>query len=298
MKVFVTGCSGLLGGALIPQLVQAGHIVAALSRSPSSDSKLSALGATPVRGDQTSLDILAVQALLADAVIHAAFGVDDKTDPTWYITACDQDRAAIKAMCDALVDRPGAVFIYTSGTLGSTGPGEESGKVHLPHVPRWKSEELTSSYADRLRVYTIRIPPINHGPDHRHAFVTDRITAAKRHGFAGYVDAGDQVWPSCHVNDAARIYVLALDSTCTVKSGSNFHAVAEHVTMREIAEYIGTKTGLAARSVPLQDAMEHWGFTGLVLAMNDESTSWKTREWLGWEPVGYGLFSELDGYEY
>lgn len=296
MRVFVTGCSGLLGGHLIPQLVEQGHIVTALSRSPAADVKLIQRGATPVRGEQTSLEVLAREAQAAEAVIHAAFGLDDMTDPTWYNTACEQDRAAIEAMCDALVTTSGRTFIYTSGTLLAKGPDEDLEDI-VTVPPRGLSEQLANTYVQKgLTVYKVRIPPINHGPEHRHAFITDRIAAAKKHGYAGYVDSGDQQWSSCHVKDAARIYVLALASD--VASGTVFHAVAEKVEMKRLADYIGERLRIPTKSVPADQAFAHWGFTGIVLGLDDPAASIKTRERLGWEPRGYGLMEEISGYKF
>ena len=45
MKIFITGASGFVGGAATRRLVEAGHAVRAMSRSPASDERLQALGA-------------------------------------------------------------------------------------------------------------------------------------------------------------------------------------------------------------------------------------------------------------
>jgi nucleoside-diphosphate-sugar epimerase len=54
MKIFVTGASGFIGGA-IARALAAEHEVLAMSRSERSDATLRALGATPVRCDLASL---------------------------------------------------------------------------------------------------------------------------------------------------------------------------------------------------------------------------------------------------
>ncbi|MEW5835142.1 MAG: NAD-dependent epimerase/dehydratase family protein [Pseudomonadota bacterium] len=70
--VFLTGASGFLGGHLLRELVEAGHVVRALSRREASDAAIAALGGQPVRadlGEPASLD----DALAGcEAVFHAA----------------------------------------------------------------------------------------------------------------------------------------------------------------------------------------------------------------------------------
>ena len=70
MKILVTGGTGLLGGRLIPKLVENGDQVFALARSASSHAKLRALGAFPVEGDLESEAPLSLPSV--DAVVHAA----------------------------------------------------------------------------------------------------------------------------------------------------------------------------------------------------------------------------------
>jgi uncharacterized protein YbjT (DUF2867 family) len=51
MRIFLAGASGVIGQRLIPRLVQAGHIVGGLTRSPSKTELLSHLGAEPILCD-------------------------------------------------------------------------------------------------------------------------------------------------------------------------------------------------------------------------------------------------------
>jgi uncharacterized protein YbjT (DUF2867 family) len=51
MRIFLAGASGVIGQRLIPRLVQAGHVVGGLTRSPSKTELLSRLGAEPILCD-------------------------------------------------------------------------------------------------------------------------------------------------------------------------------------------------------------------------------------------------------
>ncbi|MGF6299906.1 MULTISPECIES: NAD-dependent epimerase/dehydratase family protein [Paraburkholderia] len=70
MRILVAGGTGLLGGRLIPKLVENGDQVFALARSVSSHAKLRALGAFPVEGDLESEVPLSLPSV--GAVVHAA----------------------------------------------------------------------------------------------------------------------------------------------------------------------------------------------------------------------------------
>lgn len=76
MRVFVTGGSGHVGSALIPELQSAGHQVIALARSDASAQKLEAAGADVRHGDLDDLDVIKKAAADSDGVIHLAYRRD------------------------------------------------------------------------------------------------------------------------------------------------------------------------------------------------------------------------------
>src|ERR1700733_7995721 len=76
MRVFVTGASGHIAAAVIPELLNNGHQVLGLARSDASVEDVVALGAEARRGDLDDPDTLKATAAEADGVIHLAFKHD------------------------------------------------------------------------------------------------------------------------------------------------------------------------------------------------------------------------------
>jgi nucleoside-diphosphate-sugar epimerase len=291
MRVFVTGASGYIGSAIVPELIGAGHQVVGLARSDASAAALAAAGAEVHRGALDDLDSLRAGADASDGVIHTAF-IHDFSD----IEASGHtDQRAVETLGAALEgsDRP---LVVTSGTavlaagrLGTEGdaPDPDSAGVH-----RIASEETTMSLASRgVRSSVVRLPPSVHGEGDRHGFVPLAIDTARAKGASGYVGDGSNRWPAVHRLDAARLFRLALE---TAPAGSVLHGVAdEGVTVRAIADVIGRHLDLPVVAISREDAGEHFGWLAAFLAADIPASSALTRELVGWQPTHPGLIDDL-----
>src|SRR5450755_4184283 len=101
MRIFVTGASGWIGSAVVPELISAGHQVIGLARSDDSAQALASAGADVAHGTIDDLDVLATTAAKADGVIHLAFKHDEAFSGN-FAGAAEADRRAIETFGDAL----------------------------------------------------------------------------------------------------------------------------------------------------------------------------------------------------
>ncbi len=291
MRYFVTGASGWIGSAVVPELLGAGHQVVGLARSDRAADAIAALGAEVRRGSLDDIESLRAGAEDADGVVHLGY----HHDFSQMAEAAQTDRRAIETFGDVLAGTDG-VLLIASGVVGM-GAGATERDIPDPSLhPRVATAQLVTSMSERgMRSIVVRFAPTVHG-DGDHGFVATLVDLARRTGVAGYVDDGANRWPAVHRLDAAQLVRLAVDSA---PAGSVLHAVAESgVPTRAIAEAIARTTGTKAESVPAERAAEHFGWIGGFFAMDAAVSNTITRELLSWNPTHPGLIEDIDAGSY
>jgi nucleoside-diphosphate-sugar epimerase len=299
MRVFVTGASGWIGSAVVPELTGAGHRVTGLARSEASAAALTDAGAEVVRGTIDDLGTLRSAAAASDGVIHLAF-MHDLAFSGGFEAAAEADRRAVETFGDVLAGS-GRPLVIASGTLGLAlgrvaterdGLGPAPAEVGRGPQLRRDTARLTVSLADRgVRSAVLRLPPTVHG-DGDHGFMATLVKVDTDKGVSGYIGDGSNRWPAVHRFDAAHLFRLAVENA---PAGSTLHAIAdEGVPIRAIAEVIGRHLGLPMAPVAPGDAAGHFGWLGAFLALDSPASSELTRELMGWQPTQPGLLDDLD----
>jgi nucleoside-diphosphate-sugar epimerase len=294
MKVFVTGASGYIGGSVAAALLEAGHSVRGLVRSPERAAQVRALGIEPVLGSLGDAAVLAQAARQADAVINAANS---------------DDRGAVEAMLPAL-SGSGKCFIHTSGSsiVGDMSAGRRGDKVYEDDTPLQPLPGKAARVAiDRLVLGAARdgvravvvCPTMIYGRGrgaHPDSVQVPRLIAlARKHGVPRHVGPGENIWSNVHIDDVVSLYLLALEKA---PPGAFYYAENGENAYREIAEAIGRMLGMGSRTapMPIDEAVAELGESGAQFSFGSNSRvrAVRARRELGWSPKGGTLIAEIE----
>jgi nucleoside-diphosphate-sugar epimerase len=300
MRVFVTGASGWIGSAVVPELIGAGHKVTGLARSDASAAALTAAGAQVRRGALDDLDVLRDAAAASDGVVHLAFRHDIAFSGDMQ-GAADSDRRAVEVFGEVLAgsDRPFVIAATLPPTPGRVtteqdGRGADPGAAHpagLPDTRLVTAQRALSLAARRVRSSAVRLPTSVHGEGDPW-FAAILVGIARDKGVSGYLGDGSNRWPAVHRLDAAHLFRLALENA---PAGSTQHAIGdEGVPIRAVAEVIGRHLDVPVTAISAEDADGHFGWLARLIGIDLPASSALTRELLGWQPVQPGLLDDLD----
>lgn len=275
MRVFLTGGTGYVGGAVAAALVRSGHAVTSLTRSPEKDRFLLRLGVSPVRGDLADPSTYERVAAHHDTLVHAGF-----EDP-------DTDLIALETLIGAGRADSGRQLVYTSGTwvLGDT-----RGQVAYENTPiraparaaawRGEHEQLILLAADEGITPSVIRPGLVYGGNR--GLVTPFFATAAETGAASYVGEGRNHLSLVYREDLAQLYRLVIEK----RGWGIFHGVdgtplvAQEVA-RAASEVVGS--GGAIRSLPLSQARAKLGDVAEALTLDQKVGTRRAGE-LGWKP--------------
>ncbi len=289
MHIFVTGGTGLIGSAVVAELLGNGHSVLALARSDASALAAEAAGAAPLRGALADLHILRAGVAQADGVIHLAFA-NDFSSPEALARAVAEESTTLATLGEELIGS-GRPLVTVSGTPpvpGRLSTEADPLSTEGPVGGRARAVTAVLGLASRgVRSAAVRMPRTVHNQG-TGGFAGLLTHIARRTGVSGCPGDGAQRWPAVHALDAAVLFRLVLERA---EAGTSWHAVAdEGDRVRDIAAVIGRRLGLPVESVPA----ETYGPLGQIFATDQPSSSAHTRQVLGWEPRHASLLEDLE----
>jgi nucleoside-diphosphate-sugar epimerase len=288
MKVFVTGATGAIGRAAVPQLVAAGHDVKAVARSDAKAAGLRAVGAEPVAVDL--FDAGAVRAAVSgsDGVAHLATHIPATRDAVKKSAWADNNRLRTEAtrnLVDAAVAAGAKVFVKESIAFTYEDHGaewiDEDGPVGggSPIVaPTLQGEQIAAGFTgDGRRGVVLRFG-LFYGPDN--PMTADGIRLA-RWRVSRVAGKADGYLSSIHTDDAGAAVVAALDAPAGIYNVTD----DEPLTRREYLDAFSAAFGLPKlRVTPGWMLMMIAGRkAGLLLASQRVSNA-KFRAATGWSP--------------
>lgn len=263
MDIFLTGGSGYIGSEVLRALTGRGDTVRALARSDASAEAVEAAGATAVRGELTDGDLLRAEGERADGVIHTA-SPGDETSP-------DADRVAADAFASA------RRYVHSGGcwSFGNThGGGDETHPLHPPAMTAWRTaieEDVLS------RGGVVVMPGVVYG--------NGQGLLPMIFGGGRYVGNGEHHVTVVHVEDAAQLYLLALDA----EPGSRLAAITQCIEARLLAGALSDDP----RSETLHELVERVGGPLAEAMTLDQRITAVAARALGWRPRHTDAVAEL-----
>lgn len=290
MRIFLTGATGYVGSVVAERLKNKGHKIVGLARNEEAEAKLNAKNIETVRGELSNFEVLKNAARDADAVIHTAFSHNFED----YNDAVNLDREVIKSFAEALAQTNKPLIVTSSSSvLGDTRSNEADedypfGENSSRKLRGEAERDVLQLSSKGIRSIVLRLPLFVYGRSGS-SFVPFVINQARAAGSANYVESGEQKVSAVHVEDAADLYVLALE-TSTAKG--LYNVAAESVSMKEMNESAARLLDIKAKSIREEKAREQFGKMFEFLSINNQLDASRAKENLGWSPNSYRTILE------
>jgi nucleoside-diphosphate-sugar epimerase len=285
MRIFLTGATGYIGGAVLDALVRAGHDVTALVRDNEKAARVASRGARPIVGSLADPESYRAAAEAQDGYVHAAFDRVTGRGPAVERTTVDAMLAAARRPRTDGPAAPARFFVYTSGiwVLGPTAePATEDTPARpIPHVA-WRPdlEELVLGAGGRqLRTIVVR-PGVVYG---RGEGIVGDLFQASINGLVRVVGDGNNRWPLVYDRDLADLYARL---AAREDASGLYHANDEgdervNDIVEAIAPYVPVRPDV--RHVPLEEARAKLGSVADALSLDQVVRSPRARA-IGWAP--------------
>lgn len=287
MRIFLTGATGYVGGAVLDALVRGGHDVTALVRNSERARLVAKRGAHPVVGDLAEPESYRASADAQDGYVHAAFDARSGQGPAIDRLVLDTLLAAARRPRTAAAHAPAKRFVvYTSGiwVLGrSPEPMAEDAPINPVEHVLWRPDHeqlVLDAASDGLRTIVVR-PGVVYGGGT--GIVADLFKSASN-GLVRVVGDGNNHWPLVYDRDLADLYarLAGREDAAGVYHANDEGDERVNDIVDAIKPYLPVKPDV--RHVPLDEARHKLGPYAEALALDQIVRSPRARA-LGWTPT-------------
>jgi nucleoside-diphosphate-sugar epimerase len=285
MRIFLTGSTGYIGGAVLDALVRGGHDVTALVRDNEKAARVTARGGLPVIGNLGDPESYRAAADAQDGYVHTAF--DYKSGPAVERVALETLLAAARRPRTGGPAAPASrFFIYTSGVwiLGRTPDAvDETATVNPIAMASFRPEHETlvlEAANDHLRTIVVR-PGLVYGGG---GWIVGDLFKQAINGLVRVIGDGNNRWPLIYDRDLADLYAKLAAST---DASGVFHVNDEgdervNDIISAIAPYLPVRPDV--RHVPIDEARTKMGPYADALALDQVVRSPRAKA-IGWTPT-------------
>ncbi len=268
MKVLVTGASGYIGKEVTKELIKSGHSVVGMTTSKNGADMLASLGAIPFIAKFSDTVKISQQINECDGVIHLAFMHDFAN----HAASIEMDYKIVKLISEQLIGK-NKPFVTTSHAMGQS-----------------VDEYVLSLKDQKVRSCVVSLAPSVHGKGDK-AFIPTFINISRRLGYVPSIENSCGIWPAVHRIDAAKLYVLALESA---PSASFLDATAESaIKFNDIEDAISKEFNLPIKKVSYESAQEKLGMLANLITLDLTRDSKDTQKLLNWHPSEQTLIEDI-----
>jgi len=247
MNVFVTGCTGFVGGAVVRKLLEASHTIRALVRPGMDTRQLDGLPIERIEGELADADSLLRGMKDCDWVFHVAalYAYWGYTWDDFYKSNVEGTRRVMEAASASHIQR----VVYTS-SIASLGiprdgtPGDEETPVTLEDMlsdykrSKYLAEEVVREFVGQgLPVVTVNpaapVGVADHKPTQTGKMIVDFLNGR----MPAYVDTGLTI---VDVEDVAEGHLLAAERG---KAGERYILGGENLSLKQVLDMLSEVSG-------------------------------------------------------